>query len=420
MDGLFFSTVCILAAIGCIVAFTFLILLVATKYNLALFIDILLLSVAFIEPSPSDIIFVFLFVFMWKSRKTETAILNARHVILAFLYLFILSNIISLYNLTNLIVGIKYLIITIYLVLYAVLIFRNVGMKNYKLIFTAYIISSTAAALIGISGYLLKIPVLTCYEFTRAKALFKDPNVFGPFLVPAVILLLSILKEKRQSKVVNLIIIAAIIINSIGILISFSRGAYVNFLIAIIIYFIFSYKEMRLKRLVLYSVVFLLFFGVLWAAIADDNFKDFFAHRVKLQGYDLERFKVQQSGLSIAKGRLFGYGPGQYELTVERAMDFRYSAHSLYIRVILENGILGFLILIAFLTILLFFLLRICLYQIGSRKDAGIVLMAILCGILINGIVVDTLHWRHLWLFVGMSIRLISEQYYLGNTDSAL
>ena len=45
---------------------------------------------------------------------------------------------------------------------------------------------------------------------------------------------------------------------------------------------------------------------------------------------------------------MFGYGPGQYELLVLKKMGMKLSAHNLYIRLMLENGILAFVFLLFF------------------------------------------------------------------------
>ena len=62
-----------------------------------------------------------------------------------------------------------------------------------RLILNAYVWAAVAAALLGIVGYFDLLPgaydVMTRYG--RATGLFKDPNVFGPFLVPALVYGLS-------------------------------------------------------------------------------------------------------------------------------------------------------------------------------------------------------------------------------------
>jgi O-antigen ligase len=346
---------------------------------------------------------------MWKHIKFSTIDSKKNICVIAPLYLFIVMNIISLFNLTNIKDAIAYFAITFYMIFYALFIFCNSNMKNYKPVFKAYIAGSTASALFGIAGYLLKIPIFTVYEFSRAKALFKDPNVFGPFLIPTIILLLSGFKANNDSRMQRWIRFIVIIINSIGLLLSFSRGAYVNFFAALIIYLILSYKEIHLKRIMIIGIILIMILNIVWITAIDNDFKDFLSHRIKLQSYDLDRFKAQKSGLHYAASNVFGYGPGQYGLTIERVMDFESAAHSLYIRVMLENGIAGFITMMVFFAAIIFNLLKISINQTGIQKETAAVVLSILCGIMINSIVVDTLHWRHFWFFIGIGISLISE-----------
>ena len=58
-----------------------------------------------------------------------------------------------------------------------------------RLILNAYVWAAVAAALLGIVGYfdLLADACELMTRYGRATGLFKDPNVFGPFLVPALV-----------------------------------------------------------------------------------------------------------------------------------------------------------------------------------------------------------------------------------------
>src|SRR4029077_10486863 len=66
-----------------------------------------------------------------------------------------------------------------------------------SLVLNAYLCAAMVAALAGSIGYFHLIPgareVMTRYG--RATGLFKDPNVFGPFLVPALLYVMSRLVE---------------------------------------------------------------------------------------------------------------------------------------------------------------------------------------------------------------------------------
>ena len=81
------------------------------------------------------------------------------------------------------------------------------------------------AAVAGIVGYFDLLPgareLMTRYG--RATGLFKDPNVFGPFLVPALLYALSRLFAGSIRRMP--LMLAALPSLGLAILLSFSRGA---------------------------------------------------------------------------------------------------------------------------------------------------------------------------------------------------
>jgi O-antigen ligase len=136
--------------------------------------------------------------------------------------------------------------------------------------------------------------------------------------------------------------------------------------------------------------------GVLGWTIAVSHSIGFLEQRARFQSYDTQRFGAQRLGLELAQSHPLGIGPGQFEVysTV--------SAHSTYVRSLAEQGILGAAVLFALLfgTLLLAgrnAVLGRDTYGIGSTA-----LLAAWCGILANSVVVDTIHWRHLWLLAGL------------------
>ena len=65
---------------------------------------------------------------------------------------------------------------------------------------SAYVIAGVIAASLGILGYFNVAglgELFSVYDNSRASGPFKDPNVFGPFLVPPIIWLTQDLLLKR-------------------------------------------------------------------------------------------------------------------------------------------------------------------------------------------------------------------------------
>jgi hypothetical protein len=88
-----------------------------------------------------------------------------------------------------------------------------------------------------------------------------------------------------------------------------------------------------------------------------------------------------------------------------------------------ENGVPSFLIFFAAIFFLMLGLLQRHTAELKnvSRESAaagqafpGIIpasaALAILCGLLVNGIVVDTIHWRHFWFYIGIALCRLKEE----------
>lgn len=393
-----------------IVLFITLLILLKSNYDSIVFLNIFLLSVVNNEPSPSDLLFIFLILFSFKCKHVNFNKLKFHVTYIVLISLYIILNLISLYKVENYIHSLKYLIITLYLILYSVFIFLYSNKNNYSLVLKAYILSSSFSSLLGFLGYLNVFSSHLTYHSLRVKGLFKDPNVYGPFIVPSVIILIDSLINKKIifNKPLHL---SLIFINITGVILSFSRGAWINLLLAIVVYFTLNIKHISFRKIIIYFLIITLLLSVIWTCILQDDFKSFLLYRAKFQDYDNQRFSAQKSGLSIFLNNLAGYGPGQYEYSLIKNAGKDISAHSLYMRLLLENGLSGFIFLGLVILYILKNLLVLHFKYDNHRTLRASVLFSILLGLLINSIVVDTLHWRHLWFFIGLSLSLIVCKY---------
>ncbi|HHK74458.1 MAG TPA: hypothetical protein ENJ57_04760, partial [Rhizobiales bacterium] len=121
--------------------------------------------------------------------------------------------------------------VTIYLgfssLFFACLIARD-SLDILRKIFLAYAIGAVITAIFGIIGYFGHIELFTLYG--RAKGLFKDPNVFGPFLIPPLLYAIKKLINSPLKRVWPWMGVLGILI--IGILLSFSRAAWGHFIVS--------------------------------------------------------------------------------------------------------------------------------------------------------------------------------------------
>lgn len=117
------------------------------------------------------------------------------------------------------------------------------------------------------------------------------------------------------------------------------------------------------------------------------------AQRLGLMPYDADRFSIQAQVLRSSLDSAFGYGPGLSEMVLD------YATHNTYLRIVGEIGWLGlFSWLLAIGVSILW-----ALYRALKRKSVWHeVYFAALLGIAVESLVIDTLHWRHLWLLLGL------------------
>lgn len=389
------------------------------KYNFdsLVLINILLLCVVYIEPAPADILFIPLFIWGFLNKKLNIDRIFQIWGAVLFLGVFILINLMQLFYVSNIYTAVNYFAITLYLSLYALFIFLYTQETNIYTMFKVYIIGSVVSAIIGLMGLMGFIGFyshIVMYDSYRTKAFFKDPNVLGPYLVPAIIMLIWDIDKRKILKVKPIIHVFLIALVGLGIIGTFSRGAWVNLILAIFVYMVINFKRINYRRLLIYGAVLGLLLAAIWIYIAGQEFREFFEMRVGLQGYDVERFTTQRTGARLIFDNAFGYGPGQFEYMVNRVMGNGISAHNLYIRLAVENGIIGFLFMMA---LLVYILIALIFYHLKNPSSIASILIPIILGMLINSLVIDTLHWRHLWLFIGLGLYFAWEGYY-ANTCS--
>ncbi len=277
------------------------------------------------------------------------------------------------------------------------------GMPAFHAIMRGYAVTSVVGVVFGFVVYVTQFPGREKFLYNdRPKGLFVDANVFGPSLV--VVLLYCFCRIITGTKR-RWLWTAVAVLMSAGVFMSFSRGAWVNAAASISLFLVLLVLSTRsasylFKRLAVLTIGIALCVGCLYFAFGDKNeFADVARSRSKLQNYDQERFASHDNAVEVVSDHPWlGIGPAQYVET------FHIATHSLPLHILAENGIPAALGLGLFLT------LTIIRSAIGIRRsgtEEGRVyfcaLTALLVASMVNSAVIDTLHWRHLWLLCGMA-----------------
>jgi O-antigen ligase len=382
---------------------TYYILLVFPKsFNYLIGLSVILLFCVFIEPSPSDLLFCSL-IPLGLIAKAYSPYIPKKAILplSAFIAYFVLS-LPGIIIATDLSSAIRYFLITVYLFGLALFICIYADDKVRINILRAYVIAAILAFVSGFAGFFGLFPELLMADAFRIKGLFKDPNVFGPFMIPAIILLLNDLFKKTLFKVPSPVHIIVIISLCLGIIFSFSRAAWINMIVTLSVYVFLNRRFINKKRFIITVIIILAVLICLFQTplFTKAGLTDFLQYRARPQHYDTQRFSTQLSGIKLVLENPFGYGPGQFENVIQRTGKYIMSAHSLYIRTAVESGVIAFLFFISAILIILYHTLK-------TKKTY--VYTAIICGLLINSLVVDTLHWRHFWFFLGISLSHLLE-----------
>jgi O-antigen ligase len=313
----------------------------------AVLLNIFFLSIVFFEPSPSDILFFVIVLFAAKNKSLDYRKFINNLIYWLLLYIYITFNVIGLLKVGFNSDSIKFFFITAYLIIYSLFFSLYTDYDKFKSIRKTYVVSGFLASCMGLAGLLGVLSSLFTNDGVRAKGLFKDPNVYGPFLVPAYLIILGdiLFAQRRLFRIPKFLEIIMLFIIALAVLFSFSRAAWVNLFFTTIVYIILNVSRIGKGKTLIVTVMGIVVILLLWFLMPDGQMKDFFIDRAKLQGYDAYRFSAQKAGFDLMKTNILGCGPGQYHNEIYKITGFYLSAHSLYLRVLLENGLGGFICL---------------------------------------------------------------------------
>ena len=288
--------------------------------------------------------------------------------------------------------------------LFTCLIYQN-ARRVLPVMWSAYLVAGLIAIFFGATAYFGVIdPGDQLMENDRVRAYFKDPNVYGPFLIPIAMHAIASLETAKKAEVTRHM--AVFMVCALGILLAFSRGAYINFVSSFVIYLLIRVSTQRnpaLRKRVLKMTALILFGGIiaLGGAASTDKVQKMLDTRLKVvQYYDTGEGGRLTRQLEIVKKiavKPFGIGPGE----TEKDYYFGQAPHNLYLHTMIESGWVGGLAYIGFIFVSLW---RAGRYIRRSPNIDGryIAVYAAVLGILIQSAFIDSTHWRHFYMLFAM------------------
>jgi hypothetical protein len=371
--------------------------LVGSRPLAALALGVSLLGIVRVEPAPVDLVFGLLIVSTIVSKHARPRV----PAFVAFpLAAFGVLSILSMTNAVDLHRAVKFESITIYMIALALWLSWAFTQEIWvRTAMRTYIVVAAICGALGPIALYLPLPGKDLFLYTgaRAEGLFKDPNVYSAFLVPAAIILLEEVTTPRLLRWRRSIVIAAFGLVSMGVVVAYSRAAWLNYALAVMVLVFVQSTRRGGLRAAFKSIGLLLAsgcvaFGVLFAT----GSLTFLQQRSKLEAYDTQRFANQNSAFGEMTRHLFGFGPGQTEVRLP------ISTHSSFARAAFEQGLLGISMLVLILAGTLLCALFLVRRQLDVHGVGTAALLGVWLGQIANGFFIDTIHWRHVWIMAAL------------------
>ncbi len=368
-----------------------------------LWLLIALSSFVIIEPAPYELVFlVALLVFALTGglRFSQTLLPMA-----VLLLVYNIGGVISLIPWMDEEPSARFTAVSVYLMITAIFfaaILREDPLARLETIRKAYLFAAWGAALAAVLGYFNIAGLYDSFTYAgRASGTFKDPNVLGPFLVLPIVYVLQQVLTGRLGLARGLLTMSLPVL---AVFLAFSRGAWGNLAASVLLMvglmFLTSPSSARRARIVVLTLAALAFaVAALLIALSFENIRSVFEIRASLeQSYDqgvTGRFGSQLRSLPLLLEAPNGFGPLRFR------WHFPEDPHNVYINAFASYGWIGgiaYLALIAATCVAGWKLV----FTRSPWQNHAIAIWSVLFVTILQGIQIDTDHWRHFYLLLGL------------------
>jgi O-antigen ligase len=275
--------------------------------------------------------------------------------------------------------------------------------RRLRIVMLAYTAAALFSAVLGTLAYLRIVPGADLFvRYGRAQAAFNDPNVFGPFLIlPAMFALQRVLLGRGR---VQLVAAAIYMILFVGVFVSFSRAAWGHFALSsltvlVLCFWLEAGARDKVRIMIMALVGAAMLVVTLAGLLSIPSVANLFEQRAAGQNYDegeTGRFGRQGYAFELALNNPWGIGPQEfYHLRVTEA------PHNVYVTVLHVYGWGGGAMY--YLLILLTLWRGIKALGVASRyRLVMIPLMSTFVMLVAESAIIDSDHWRHYFLVIGL------------------
>ncbi len=297
-------------------------------------------------------------------------------------------------------------IVTLYLALGAVVLAGYIAAdaeKRFRLVMIAYVVAALVATFAGLLGYFRGFS--SAYElftsFGRARGTFKDPNVYGAAIAPAMVACAWVMLREQAERAKIALLLAVPL--TLGMLLCFSRGAWISLVVSLAVLGAIALTTSRrrsdLKRFRNFAIAGT---GVamlaLFAVLQVSEVRTLLEERASLdQSYDQGpegRFGGQEKARQLIIANPLGIGTHTF-----REVHHKEEPHNAYLSIFLNAGWPGGLLYIVSVVATLGVGVRGALRR-TALQGPFLVAVAAFAGVAVEGAVIDSEHWRSFFILM--------------------
>jgi hypothetical protein len=265
-----------------------------------------------------------------------------------------------------------------------------------------YIAAAVIVSLLAIGGYFRLFGKYSEWFviFSRAKGTFKDPNVFAAFLIlPGLFLFQRILSGRRSQALGAAILLLPLLA---GLFLSFSRAAWGQYVLCALLLLVLTFLTTRSAGARLRIFVVAIVGGMAAVAfvtvlLSVDQVAVLFRERAALtQSYDTGhtgRFGRYSLAIQLALEYPFGMGPLQFQ--------FPEAPHNTYLNSFITGGWMAGAAYLTLTLVTLIAGLRFAFVRTPWQPAHQVAYVAFI-GVAAESAIIDTDHWRHYFLILGV------------------
>ena len=360
-------------------------------------------GLALIEPSPYEVVFLLaLFVFALTGIRFSQKLLPLAVLLLGYN----IGGIFSLIPWMGDGDAVRFTAVSVYLMITAVFIAGIMSQDaagRLETLRRGYLFAAWVAGFAALLGYFDVAGLGSTFTlYGRASGTFKDPNVLGPYLALPIVYVLQRILTGQVGMLRGLITLS---VPLAALFFTFSRGAWgvlvVSAALMVVLTFLTAPDAARRARIVTMSIAALVaMFAALLVALSFEEIRSVFDARASLnQDYDqgvTGRFGNQLRAIPMLLDAPNGFGPLQFRWIFNQA-----DPHNVYINAFASYGWLGGLSWVSLMVATCYVGWRV-VFRPGPTQLHAIAIWSVLFVTILQGFQIDSDHWRHLYMLLGL------------------